>query len=225
VKKTCFVSPPTFFNTVIGVVTTIFSAVFDACVVLILSIYMIINKEKLCRGVKKIVYATMKKERADSVVGHARLTNQIFTNFIRGQLVEAVILGLLCYVGMKILGIPYAAAVASLIAFTALIPVLGAYVGAFVGAFLIVLTSPVKALWFLVFIVVLQQIEGNLIYPKVVGKSVGLPGIFVLIAVMLGGSLFGIWGMLLGVPVTSVVYTITKQFVDKKLEKKHIVIR
>ena len=214
-----------FFNTVIGIVTTIFSTVFNACVVIIFAIYMILNKEKMCRGFKKILYAVARKERADAVVGYARLTNQTFTNFIRGQLVEALILGVLCFVGMKIFGMPYAAAVSVLIAFTALIPVLGAYIGAFVGAFLIVLVDPVKALWFLVFIVVLQQIEGNLIYPKVVGKSVGLPGIFVLAAITVGGSLFGLWGMLLGVPLTSVLYTLIRQFVDKRLTEKHIVIK
>lgn len=211
-----------FLNTVVGIITAIFSTVFNACVVIIFAIYMILNKEKLCRGMKKILYAVCEKERADSVAEYAGLTNQTFTNFIRGQLVEAFILGTLCFIGMKVFGMPYAAAVSALIGFTALIPVLGAYIGAFVGAFLIVLTDPVKALWFIVFIVVLQQLEGNLIYPKVVGKSVGLPGIFVLAAITVGGSLFGIWGMLLGVPLTSVLYTATRRLVDRKLAEKHI---
>jgi len=214
-----------FVNTTILITSSIFSAVIDTVVIIVLAIYMLIQKEALCRGLKKLLYAVFKKEHADKTMDFLELSNQIFTNFIRGQIVEAFIIGILCFIGMTILNIPYAMVVSVLIAVTALIPVLGAYIGAFVGAFLIVIISPIKALWFLIFIVVLQQLEGNLIYPKVVGKSVGLPGIFVLIAVTVGGSLFGVAGMLIGVPLTSVLYTVTGRFANKRIAEKHIIIK
>ncbi len=211
-----------FVNTTILITSSIFSTAFNTVVIVVLAIYMLTQKEKLCRGLKKLLFAVFKKKSADKTMDFLKLTNQTFTGFIRGQIVEAFIIGILCFIGMAMLNIPYAAVVSVVIAFTALIPVLGAYIGAILGAFLIVIVNPVKALWFLIFIVILQQLEGNLIYPKVVGKSVGLPGIFVLIAVTVGGSLFGITGMLISVPVTSVLYTVTRQFVNKRLSEKHI---
>lgn len=211
-----------FVSTTIQITTSIFSTVFDAVVVIVLAIYMLIQKEKLCLSLKKLLYAVFKKEHADKTMDFLKLTNQTFSNFIRGQIIEAFIIGILCFIGMIILRIPYAAVVSVVIAFTALIPVLGAYVGAFVGAFLIVIVSPIKALVFLIFIVILQQFEGNLIYPKVVGKSVGLPGLFVLASIAVGGSLWGIAGMLISVPLTSVLYTVTRQFVNRRISEKHI---
>ena len=144
------------------------------------------------------------------------MLNNSFHNYIVGQCTEAVILGILCTIGMLILRLPYASMIGALIAFTALIPVAGAYIGAGVGAFMILTVSPVKALVFLIFLVVLQQLEGNIIYPKVVGSSIGLPGIWVLAAVTVGGGILGIGGMLLGVPVTAALYQIIKDDIKER---------
>ena len=144
--------------------------------------------------------------------------NDCFHSYIVGQCTEAVILGLLCTFGMLIFRLPYATMIGALIAFTALIPIAGAYIGAFVGAFMIIMVSPFKALIFLIFIVILQQIEGNLIYPKVVGSSIGLPGIWVLAAVTVGGGIMGIMGMLLGVPLAACVYRLLREDVNRVSE-------
>ena len=146
------------------------------------------------------------------------MTNDIFTRFVTGQLTEACIIGILCFIGMLIFGMPYAAIISVLIGFTALIPIFGAFIGTGIGAFLILLENPLKAFWFVVFIIVLQQLEGNLIYPRVVGKSVGLPGIWVLTAVTIGGGLFGILGMLFSVPVCSVLYVLFRKFVNNRVK-------
>ena len=146
--------------------------------------------------------------------------NECFHKYIVGQCTEALILGGLCLAGMLILQLPYAPMISALIAFTALIPVAGGYIGAGIGAFMILTVSPVKALIFLIFIVVLQQLEGNLIYPKVVGKSIGLPGILVFLSVLLGGNLYGIVGMLFAVPLCSIGYTLVKQAIDERLKEK-----
>ena len=140
----------------------------------------------------------------------------MFTKFITGQVADACIIGVLCFIGMLIFRMPYASIIAVLIGFTALIPIFGAFIGAGVGAFLILLESPIKAFWFIVFIIVLQQFEGNLIYPRVVGKSVGLPGIWVLVSVTIGGSLFGVLGMLFSVPICTVIYVLFREFVNNK---------
>ena len=143
-----------------------------------------------------------------------------FTNFVTGQMTEAIIIGVLCGIGMAIFRMPYALVVSVIVGFTALIPVFGAYVGTGIGAFLILLAEPIKALWFVVFIIVLQQLEGNLIYPRVVGKSVGLPGLLVLAAVTVGSGVGGILGMLLAVPVCSVIFTVCAQAIDARLAQK-----
>ena len=146
--------------------------------------------------------------------------NDSFSHFVAGQVVEAIIIGILCFIGMLILGLPYASVVSVLVGVTALIPVLGAYIGTAVGAFLILVESPIKALWFIVFIIVLQQLEGNLIYPHVVGKSVGLPGIWVLAAVTVGGNIYGVMGMLVSVPLCSVIYVYLSEKVRAGLKKR-----
>ena len=146
--------------------------------------------------------------------------NDSFSHFVTGQVLEAIILGLLCFIGMLILGLPYASVVSVLVGVTALSPILGAYIGTAIGAFLILVESPIKALWFVLFIIVLQQLEGNLIYPHVVGKSVGLPGIWVLAAVTVGGNIYGVMGMLVSVPVCSVIYVYLSEKVRAGLKKR-----
>ena len=208
-----------FLNKTFDVTSSLVSGFAKAVIGIILSIYMLAQKETLIRQLKKVLFVFVKKEKAELLIRFSRIVNKTFTNFVTGQLTEAVIIGLLCFTGMWIFRLPYAPVISVLVAFTALIPVFGAFIGTAIGAFLILLTSPIKALWFVIFILVLQQIEGNLIYPKVVGKSVGLPGIWVLAAVTVGGSLFGFVGMLICVPVCSVLYSLLKIYVNIKTKE------
>lgn len=203
-------------NTVKGVL----SGIVNTFISIVFAIYILSNKDKLKVQVKKLAYAYLPKEKAEKFIKISRLSKQTFKSFISGQIVEAIILGLLCALGMTILKIPYAVTISVLIAFTALIPIVGAFIGAFIGALLIVTINPIKALIFIIFLVILQQIEGNLIYPKVVGKSIGLPGMWVLFAITVGGSLFGIIGMLLGVPVISVLYTLLRESVNGRIKNE-----
>ncbi|MBE6810392.1 MAG: AI-2E family transporter [Ruminococcaceae bacterium] len=203
-------------DTTVNVTASIVSAVVDMVLGLVFAVYLLAQKEKLGSQVKKVMSAVLMPKRAQGLTNITALTNDIFTKFITGQFADACIIGVLCFIGMLIFRMPYAAIISVLIGFTALVPIFGAFIGAGVGAFLILLESPIKAFWFIVFIIILQQIEGNLIYPKVVGKSVGLPGIWVLVAVTVGGSLFGVLGMLFGVPVCTVMYVLLKDFVNSK---------
>ena len=164
----------------------------------------------------------MKKEKADRIIEIGKLSRSTFRNFIMGQCLEATILGVLCILGMLVLKIPYAASIGVLVGATALIPIFGAFIGAFIGAILIVSVEPIKVITFIIFIIILQQVEGNLIYPKVMGNSVGIPGIWVLVAVTIGGSLFGVFGMLIGLPIASILYTILKQNTNKRIEEKYV---
>ncbi len=203
-------------NTTVNVTASIVSAVVDIVLGFVFAIYLLAQKEILGRQAKKSACAIFGAQRAEKIVNFTDLTNSVFTKFVTGQLTEACIIGILCFIGMSILKMPYAGIISILVGFTALIPVFGAFIGTAVGAFLILLESPIKAFWFIVFIIILQQIEGNLIYPRVVGKSVGLPGIWVLAAVTVGGGLLGVLGMLFSVPVCSVLYVLFRNFVNKK---------
>lgn len=195
-----------------GIVNFFIAVVFAA--------YILANKEGLKVQAKEFIYARATKERADYILKVSRLARDSFRNFLTGQAKEAVILGVLCTLGMLILGIPYAGPVGALTALTAFIPIVGAFIGGFIGAVLIVAVDPIKALIFIIFIIVLQQIEGNLIYPHVVGKNIGLPSIWVLVAITIGGSLFGIIGMIVGLPILSIIYAIVTENTNKKLQEK-----
>lgn len=207
-------------DTTIGITTSIFSVIVNIVLSFVFSLYMLAQKETLARQVTRLVRAVLPEKRANWLLDVASLTNRTFFNFITGQLTEAVILGFLCFVGMTLFRMPYAPVVSVLIGFTALIPIFGAFIGVGIGTFLILLTNPIQAIWFLVFILILQQLEGNLIYPRVVGKSVGLPGIWVLAAVTVGGNAFGLLGMILSVPVCSVLYALLRQQVTVRLTEK-----
>ncbi len=199
-----------------GVTTTFISFVF-AC-------YLLLQKEKLSVQFRKALYALAPKRAADRTVAVCSLSHRVFSSFITGQCMEAVILGFMFFVTMTVLRMPYALLVGCLIAVTALIPIVGAFIGCVVGAFLLLMVSPMQALIFVVMFLVLQQVEGNLIYPHVVGSSVGLPSIWVLVAVTLGGNLMGITGMLIFIPLVSVVYTLFREFVYKRLKEKGLKI-
>lgn len=211
---------PNLLNSSISIVTGIIGTISKVIIAIIFAMYILVSKEKLQKQTEKLLYAYIKKEKADKIIEIGRITKDTFTNFFTVQCLEATILGVLCIIGMLILQIPYAVSIGILIGVTALIPVLGAFIGIIVGAILILSVAPMKVITFIIFVLILQQVEGNLIYPKVVGDSVGLPGMWVLVAVTLGGSLFGIVGMLLGVPTASVLYTILRTDVNKRLDSK-----
>ena len=198
-----------------GAATSILSILVDAVLAFVFAIYLLAKKESVAVHLKKLTLTVLPCRKAQRLLNIASLTNHTFTNFVSGQLTEAIIIGALCFVGMLMLGIPYAGAVSTFVAVTALVPIFGAWLGGGFGAFLILLADPVKAVWFVVFLLVLQQVEGNLIYPKVVGKSVGLPGLLVLMAVTIGGEAFGVMGMLFSVPVCAVLYSLYLEFMKK----------
>lgn len=209
-------------NSTMSAARSIVSSVTTFFISFVFSCYILLQKEKLHGQVKKIVYAYLPKKQGKNILRICSLTYRTFSNFLTGQCVEALILGTMFFVVMGIIRLPYALLVGVLIAFTALIPIFGAFIGCAVGTFLILMVNPVKALIFLVLFFVLQQIEGNLIYPKVVGNSVGLPSIWVLAAVSIGGSLMGVVGMLIFIPLVSVIYTIFRGDVYRRLEEKGI---
>lgn len=211
-----------FLSKSVSVVSNIIGSLFNSIVAIVFAAYILTSKDKLKVQAKKILYAYNDKEKAEKIINLGRMSRDIFRKFISGQCLEAVILGILSIIGMLIFQLPYAVPIGVLIGVTALIPIVGAFIGIIIGAILILSVAPVKVITFLVYILILQQIEGNLIYPKVVGDSVGLPGIWVLVSVAVGGDLFGVIGMLLGLPTASVLYTIFKNDVYKKLDEKNI---
>lgn len=193
-------------DVVISTVSTMFSGIVTAFIGIIFAVYLLSCKDTIGCQLKRLMKRYLKGGWYGRTVHTVSVLNECFRRYIIGQCTEAVILGLLCTLGMLILRLPYATMIGALIAFTALIPIAGAYIGTLVGAFMILTVSPFKALIFLIFILILQQLEGNLIYPKVVGSSLGLPGIWVLAAVTVGGGMMGVLGMLLGVPLAATVY-------------------
>lgn len=203
-------------GSLVSFLSTAVSAAFTAIVSVIFSIYLLLGKEKLARQSVKVLKTYLKPGWYSRLLYFLETLHSCFRRFVVGQCTEAVILGLLCMAGMLLFQFPYASMVGTLIGFTALIPVAGAYIGAGVGAFLIFTVSPIKALLFLVFISVLQQLEGNLIYPRVVGSSIGLPGIWVLAAVTIGGGVLGVGGMLLAVPLAAAFYQILRDDVARR---------
>lgn len=209
-------------NTTFTVASGIFNGIVTGFLAIVFSFYLLMNKEKLGSQTKQLLYALLKEPHADYLVRVGQMTNRTFSKFLSGQCVEAVILATLFFVSMSILRFPYAMIISTLIAFTALIPVFGAFIGCVVGAFLILLVDPVRAFWFVVLFLFLQQFEGNIIYPRVVGSSVGLPSMWVLVAVTLGGSMMGVLGMLVYIPMFSVLYRLIREAVSNRLETKQI---
>ena len=207
-------------NTTISVTTSVLSAVVNLLMGVVFSVYILAQKETLGRQIKRLLYAVFPEKRVTPLLAFLSRVSRTFSQFITGQTIEAVILGTLVLLGMLILRLPFAPVIAVLVGVTALIPILGSWIGAIVGALLILPSSFMQAIWFVVFLIVLQQIEGNLIYPHVVGKSVGLPGIWVFFAVIVGSGLGGIVGMLLGVPVCAVIYDEVRRAMRKRESAK-----
>lgn len=209
-------------NTGIVVIGSVISGTVSFIVGIIFAIYVLFQKEKLARQLKEVLYVHLNEKTADKVVYIASLSQRTFSNFLSGQCIEAVVLGTLFFITLSILKIPYALLIGVIIAFTALIPIVGAFIGLVIGALLILMVNPMQALIFIITFFVLQQIEGNVIYPKVVGNSVGLPSIWVLVAVTVGGSLMGVLGMLVFIPLCSVLYSLYRQYIRKKLIEKKV---
>lgn len=206
-------------DTSVGLVTTAFGVVVDSIFALVIAIYILAQKEKLGVGAKRIMYSIFSEKNTERILTFARLSEKTFSGFVLGQLTEACILGALCFVGMLIFRIPYPLLISVIVGITALIPIFGGFIGAGLGAFLILFESPFNAIFFILFIIILQQLEGNLIYPRVVGSQVGLPGLWVLVAVTIGAE-FGIIGMLIAVPIVSLIYTVVGQFAAARLKEK-----
>ena len=209
-------------NTTMSAVGSIVSGVATFFIAFSFACYILFQKEKLHIQIRKVFFAFLPRQKADTVLKVCSLTYRTFANFLAGQCLEAVILGSMFVVTLSILRMPYALLIGILIAFTALIPIFGAFIGCAVGSFLIFMVNPQQAILFVIVFLVLQQIEGNLIYPHVVGESVGLPSIWVLAAVTIGGNLMGIVGMLVFIPLLSVLYTIFREFVYLRLKKQNI---
>lgn len=210
----------TVLSSTVTAAMSIASGITTFGIAFIFSIYILLQKEILAKQFKKLFYAYFPVKVVDEIVRVCSLAEHTFSKFLTGQCTEAVILGLMFFIALTILKLPYALLIGVLIAFTALIPIFGAFIGCAVGIFLTLMVSPVQALWFTVVFFVLQQLEGNLIYPHVVGNSVGLPSIWVLAAVSLGGSLMGIVGMLVFIPTCSVCYALLREDVNRKIDKK-----
>lgn len=208
-------------QTTFGVASSVVGTITSLVLGIVFAIYILLKKEDLARQSRKVLKAYLPEKKEKRIREIANLSNKTFGNFISGQCLEALIIGVLCLIGMFILQIPYASTISVLVGFTALIPVFGAFIGTVIGAFLILMVDPTKAIIFIIFILILQQLEGNLIYPKVVGKSVGLPGIWVMVAVTVGASIAGVLGMLLSVPICSVLYSILKTDVNNRIDQKN----
>ena len=206
-----------FSGSVIG---SAYQGILSGFFTLMFIIYFLLGKERLAAQVVRLMRAYLKRERVERILHIASLSQRTFSGFITGQCLEAVILGGMFFIAMSLLRMPYVLLISVLIAVTALIPVVGAWIGCIVGALLILVSSPVQALWFLGMFLLLQQLEGNLIYPRVMGNAIGLPGIWVLLAVVLGEGLMGVVGMLLFIPLTSVGYQLLRDEVDERIEQQ-----
>ena len=207
------------------VATSVVNIISKGIITLVFAIYMIAQKETLSRQINKVMKAYLKPKTINKINTVGTLANKTFSNFVTGQCLEALIFGSLVFVGMLIFRFPYASTIGVLLGFTALIPIFGAFIGTAIGFILIMMVSPVKAILFVVFIIVLQQIEGNLIYPRVVGKSIGLPGMWVLLSVTVGGSIGGILGMLIATPLCSLLCALFTKMVNDRLKSNKIVTK
>lgn len=211
---------PSIFSGIIG----IFGSIVNFILGIVFAIYLLYQKERTLLNLKKTLYAFVKKTHADKICDISKKTLKTFTNFVSGQLTEAIILGTLCTLGMFALGMPYAVLIGVVVGITSLIPMFGAYLGAIPSAFLLLMEDPILAVIFVIFLIILQQFEGNVIYPKVVGASVGLTGFWILLAVVIGSAIGGVMGILVGVPLCSVIYYLLRDEVNKRLKRKKIKI-
>lgn len=202
------------FGDAVNITTSVFSGVFDTIFSIVISVYVLAQKEKIGGFVKRMINAFLPKKATEVIYHIAYRTQDLFSRFIGGQLTEALILGTLCFIGMSIFRFPNALIISVLITVTALVPIIGATVGVITGFLLIVISNPLKAVFFVLFFLILQQIEGNIIYPRVVGKAVGLPSVIVVSAVLVGGNIGGVLGALIAVPTCAVIYTLLREAIE-----------
>lgn len=198
-----------------GLISSFISGITTTFLAIVFAIYLLIGKDKLAIQITRLAKRYLKEKQYSTITYTLSIMNDCFHRFVVGQCIDAVILGVLCTIGMLLLRLPYALMIGTVIAFTALIPIVGAFLGGIIGAFLIFMQSPLQALIFLIFLIILQQLEGDLIYPRVVGSSIGLPGIWVLAAVTVGGGVFGVFGMLIGVPIAATLYRLLKNDLER----------
>lgn len=203
-------------SSTVGIVTNLFHGAISLVLTIVIAINTLAQKEKLVAQMKKVLYAYLPRKQASWIHHVCHLTNRAFYNCVTGTLTEACILGTLCFIGMSIFRFPYAILISVLVAFNALIPIIGAFLSTVIGALLVSIVSPIEGLWFIVYFCVLQQLEGNLIYPRVVGSRVGLPVLWMLIAIAIGGNAFGILGMLINIPICSVLYALLREDVQRR---------
>lgn len=206
----------------LGVVTRFISGFFNAILSTVMAIYILLSKESIGMTFKKVLYAFTPEKFNDPFIKYLKIMDDSFEHFIRGQLIEALVLGTICYIGMLIFRFDYPLLISVIVGLTNIIPLFGPYIGAVPSVLLLLMVNPISALWFIVYVSVLQQIESNLIYPRVVGTSVGLSGFWIIVAVVIGNSLFGILGILIGIPLLSTLYTIVGDIADKRLKNKRI---
>ncbi len=209
-----------FLSSLVNATVNVASGIFTFILALIFSVYFLMGKENLVLSVKRIAYSFLPKKAVATVADIGVTAHNIFSSFVRGQLTECIILGCLCFIGMSLIGFDYALLISCIITITALIPILGAYIGCAIGAFLLLLVNPMDAVWFVIFLICLQQFEGNVIYPKVVGSTIGLPGVWVMTAVTVCSNLFGIMGIILGTPLAAVIYTVVRRVTSNRLLQK-----
>ncbi len=210
----------TVLDTAFSATASVITAIANVVVGFIIAIYILVQKDRVLRVLRKLLELFIPARFQDEMFRVLQVTNRSFSNFLTGQMIEAVIFGTLCTIGLAIFRFPYAVTIGVLTGITALLPIIGAWIGAIVGSLLVWVEAPDKVIWFLVFILLLQQIEGHFIYPKVVGESIGLPGLLVLIAVIVGGGMNGIMGIFIAVPIFAIIFTLLKDAVDKKDREK-----
>lgn len=208
-------------SVIVAFFSNIVSKIVIFCIGFIIAIYLLLDKENLSRQARKILIAFLPDKLANKIVKIVKLSNVTFTNFVTGQCLDAIIFGLIFFITMSILKMPYALVISVLLVVTALIPYIGAFITLVVGTVLIAVTSPIKALWFIVLFLVLQQVDGNILVPKIVGKSVGLPALWAFVAVLVGGSIFGFIGVIISIPLSSIIYTLLREWVNERISDKN----
>lgn len=209
-----------FLGSLVNATVNVASGIFTFVLSIIFAVYFLMGKESLLLSMKRILYSMLPKKTVATIADVGVTSNGIFSSFVRGQLTECMILGCLCFIGMSLIGFDYALLISCIVTLTALIPILGAYIGGGIGAFLLLLVNPMDAIWFVVFLICLQQFEGNVIYPKVVGSTIGLPGVWVMTAVTVCSNLFGVMGVIIGTPLAAVIYTLIRRVTSNRLAAK-----
>ncbi|GAA0864264.1 AI-2E family transporter [Paraclostridium tenue] len=211
-----------FISNILSITFGVTSAITNFVIGFIIAIYILLSKEKLLIQCKKFAYAFLSESYAKKLIEISHLVSFKFSRFIAGQCMDGVILGTLCFIGMTIFNMPYAILVSCIIAIADLIPIFGTFIGSAIAAFIIFMVKPITALYFIIMIIIIQQIEGNLVYPFVVGNSIGLSSFWILVPIFIGSSTFGVLGILIGVPLFSVIYTLASRHINKKLKEKNI---